>query len=111
MMVSQSVPCATRSSTSATRIRVPLKVNFPWQTLGSATTYLATTFFFIDHPSPRVFAKSSRLASVVHPLFIAKSPFSTSIGRFLHPPVPERIALRHLHHDAGEFAIILDNGL
>jgi len=35
MMLSQAMPLATCSSTSATRIRVPRKVGCPWQTFGS----------------------------------------------------------------------------
>src|SRR5213592_1174023 len=37
MMVSHAKPAATWSSTSATRMRVPRKVGFPWQMSGSAT--------------------------------------------------------------------------
>jgi hypothetical protein len=36
MISSQSMPAATSSRTSLSRIRVPRKVSLPWQTLGSA---------------------------------------------------------------------------
>src|SRR5262245_43455187 len=37
LMVSQSSPRATWSKTSATKIRVPRNVGWPWHTFGSAT--------------------------------------------------------------------------
>src|SRR5207249_2127781 len=37
-MLCQAMPLATCSSTSATRIRVPRNVGWPWQILGSVTT-------------------------------------------------------------------------
>src|SRR5687767_10497032 len=37
IIVSHARPAATWSSTSATRMRVPRKVGFPWQMSGSAT--------------------------------------------------------------------------
>lgn len=36
-IVSQAMPAATCSKTSATRIRVPRNVGWPWQIVGSAT--------------------------------------------------------------------------
>src|SRR6266508_4260542 len=67
MISSQSIPLATNSSTSLTRIRVPRNVGLPWQTLGFLVTYgLAIIFFITANPRtafPIVYRRRRRLGS------------------------------------------------
>jgi hypothetical protein len=50
-MLYHAIPLPTRSSTSATKMRVPRKGGCPWQIFGSLTTYRPINFFSIVNAS------------------------------------------------------------